>query len=91
MTGISPTVSPTSQLLKTSEVSPYNFKSAEIGDIPPEWNVVQLTEAATLSRKPRSLNLAEYDTIQKDRSIEAAFLFRLSAPSNYDKIKKAPS
>ncbi len=39
------------------------FKPTELGDLPAEWNVVRLTEAVNFSKKPRNLNLTNYDVI----------------------------
>ncbi|MBC8264382.1 MAG: restriction endonuclease subunit S [Anaerolineales bacterium] len=39
------------------------FKETEIGPIPVDWEVVPLQEAATFTRKPRGLNLADHEAI----------------------------
>ena len=39
------------------------FKTTELGDIPAEWEVVRLTEAVALSRKPRNLDLSKFNAI----------------------------
>jgi type I restriction enzyme S subunit len=38
-------------------------KDTELGPIPVEWEVVPLREAAVLTRKPRGLNLSDYEAI----------------------------
>ena len=40
-----------------------SFKETEIGPIPVDWDVVPLKDAATLTRKPRGLNLSDYEAI----------------------------
>ncbi len=39
------------------------FKETKIGLIPVDWEVVLLRDAATLTRKPRELNLSDYEAI----------------------------
>ncbi|MGA9350823.1 MAG: restriction endonuclease subunit S [Anaerolineae bacterium] len=40
-----------------------SFKETEIGPIPVEWEVLPLRDAATFSRKPRGINLSDYEAI----------------------------
>jgi type I restriction enzyme S subunit len=40
-----------------------DFKDTEVGSIPADWNVVRLADVVTFSRKPRKLDLDEYELI----------------------------
>jgi type I restriction enzyme S subunit len=60
-------VAQTSEVVRTSSSETLavsnGFKETEIGPIPVDWEVASLSDVATLSRKPRGLDLSAYETI----------------------------